>query len=157
MSVDEQVERAVERIRATWGVCTAVGAVWVLMTYPLWAIIPFILGAIITYFASLYVTGIYLGYKLSGQLDEETEVTPVEDAKPGVEGVTLDLGTVVKTSEAIGRYMDQTMYDWIEVNEESGPVRYEFEHVTPRDAAGNLLLRKEGFACYHGVTYKRLT
>jgi hypothetical protein len=165
MSVDEQVERAVERVRATWGVCTAAFLVWVIIVLPWWAFIPAIIFSAGTYYGSLWFTGIMLGMTIDhGQLEEERakEAVAVGETKEGftkesVEAVGLTLGDVVTTGEIFGRFMDQPMFEWVDiVADKKGALhRYVFENVTPRDKAGNLLLpRKEGFACYNGVTYK---
>lgn len=157
MSIEEHVERVVERIRAVWGVCTAVGGVWVLVTFPWWAIIPFILLSVVTYFTALYVGGIWLALTLQGGEQPTTLELTEEDLDPTkTQPAGVELGTVVKTSDAIGRYMDQHIFDWIEVFEEDGVNRYEFEQVAPRDRAGNIHIpRRPDLAYYKGGTYRR--
>jgi hypothetical protein len=161
MTVDERVERTVERIRAAWGVGTAIGLVAVLVMAPWWAIPIFFLFSIGTYFGSLFLAGMFLAATIKPE-DHPNETVAVGESEQGftkenVEAVGLVLGDVASTGEIFGTYLDQPMFEWIDVvaDKQGKLARYLFEQVTPRDRAGNLLLpRQEGFACYNGVTYK---
>ena len=165
MSIDEQIERAVERTRSIWGVVTAIGFVWVAFTLTWWTLIGFVVLSVMSYFGSIWLTGVVLMFTLDMdqvEAERQKETVAVGETAEGftknsVEAVGLTLGTVSKTSEAFGRYMDQPMFEWVDiVADKAGRLdRYIFESVTPRDAGGNLLPpRKEGFACFNGVTYK---
>jgi len=161
MTVDERVERLVEKVRATWGIVTAISLVYVLFALPWWALVPFFIFSIGTYFGSLFLAGMYLSAVIKPE-DHPDEVVAVGESEEGftkenIEAVGLTVGDVKATGEIFGRFQDQPMFEWIDVvvGKQGELSRYVFEQVTPRDRGGNLLLpRLEGFACYSGVTYK---
>ncbi len=162
MTVEEQVTRMVERIRAVWGVGTSLALVYVVVALPWWALPIFCVFSIGTYFAALYLAGMYLAATLKPEDFATPEVTIEESeeglSKDGIESIGMQLGEVIATGEIFGRYLDQPMFEWVDVRlgAHEQVARYTFEHVTPRDKAGNLLLpREDGLACYYGVTYKR--
>lgn len=167
MTLQEKIEQMVERIRAVWGAATVIGFIAVAYTCPLWMLIPFVVGAVGIYWAAMWMAGIIIHFMVEdGEIADDR---PKEVAVPGetesgfkkedVEKVGLSLGDVVGTSEAIGRFMDKPMFDWIDVLEDvksSKVSRFMYDKITMKDRAGNLLLpTEEGFACYNGVTYKR--
>jgi hypothetical protein len=165
MTIDEKVERAVEFTRATWGFVTAVCGICTLIFLPWWAFLPFVLFSVFTYYGSLWFLGLILGLTLDrNQLEKELSTGAVvfnetiqgfTEEEAGAAG--LGLGDVVATGDVFGRFMDQSMFEWIDVvaDKKGAVYRYLFEQVTPRDKAGNFVLpRGEGFACYNGITYK---
>jgi len=167
MSVEERVAKTVDSVRSTWAVCVTVTSLWILFTKPLWWLLPLIGIATITYFVVLFIAGIWLSYRipqeeLMAAMEGEAEADFLEigdDEDPTDEQLQmagLTLGAVSNTSTAIGRYMDEEIFDWIDVLVEPDTTeRFFFESITPRDKDGNMLLPNEvGFAYYQGSIYK---
>lgn len=158
MSLNEQINRVVERVRAAWGLCTALVGIVVVFALPLWFLPLFAVFSIGTYFGTLYLTGIYLSlrFKPTASDMEPLAVEPlVVDLTSEHKEAGLRLGDVVATGEVFGHYLDQPMYEWVDlVMDKSGaPVRYAYKQVTPVDRAGNLLLPQGDFACIGHLTY----
>jgi len=159
MTVDERIESAVERVRSIWAVCMSAAIVWVLFTQPLWWLLPLIGIGVVTYFGSLYVTGVFLAMIIPRDELQAAIAQSELLERDAISSTGLEVGEIAETSEPIGRYMDLPIFEWVDILEERGKVRrYVFEHVTPKDQVGNLLLsNKIGFAHYSGCTYKAST
>ncbi len=161
MTIEEQIARIVERIRAMWGVGTSLAFVYVIVELPLWVIPIFFVFSVGTYFAALYIAGIYLALVINPEDHSTREVIVPENLEGffenGAESIGIKLGKVINTGEVFGHYLDQPMFEWVDicVDTQGQSARYVFEQVTLRDEDGNLLLsQEEGFAHYLGVTYK---
>lgn len=157
LAVGDLISQAVEQVRAVWGLFTALGGVAVLILYPWWAIPIYALCSVGTYFGSIYLTGIYLGYLLQGRSDS---AKPLSIAPPGsldedCLDASLKEGGVVAVGEIFGHYLDQPMYEWVDVMVDKETKRYVYSQVTPRDMAGNLFLPEGDFACIGWLTYMR--
>jgi hypothetical protein len=169
MSVEERVAKTVESVRSGWAVCVTATSLWILFTKPLWWLLPLIGIATIAYFVALFIAGMWLSYRIPQEEliaavtdNAEAEFLEIsDDEDPTDEQLQmagLTLGEVSDTSTAIGRYMDEEIFDWIDVLVEPNTTkRFFFESVTPRDKDGNMLLPNEvGFACYQGSIYKMI-
>jgi hypothetical protein len=171
--LDIKILRVAETTRAIWAIVTVVSFIYMVIYQPLWWLIPFAIGAVVSYFGSLMLVGFLMGFFVEKSVIEEglqadriKEINELSADGTLPDGEKLDnlihdagftFGEVVAAGEVFGRYMDVEMHEWLDLTGKDGkPVRYIYENVAQRDAKGNPFLpTTEGLALLKGILYKK--
>lgn len=172
-SFDDKIATTVERTRAIWGLLTLLGGVFVFLNYDWWAWGAYVVFSFFTYYATLYAVSLacallWDGNEIQNGLREKgrsalsaklgSEVTDEERQKLLDDAGIVEAELVGTANPPFGRFMDQDMFDWIDLktNNNNNTTRFVYEHVAQRDVAGNVIIPdEEGFAHLNGIIYKR--
>jgi hypothetical protein len=174
MTQNEFVSTLVERNRAVWSLTMVVLFVYCVFFEPWSYLLGLAAFAFVTYYLMLFVTGLWLAKFLANrplsqadkleaveQLNElaRQNITEGEEVEYLKSIANLASAAVVKVSdEIVGRFLDNSIYAWIEMGPEDKPERYVFDNVAARDRMGNFLPNLDGgtYAQLHGIDYKRV-
>lgn len=169
MTIQDQIENTVERARALWGIATVAGGIWVLVAFPLWALFPYVLFSVLTYFGAILTAGLYLTFTLpSAQVIAEAQAHGLKElaSRLGEEisdeehSELLARAGVVEAeiighSEPFGQYLDNPMYDWVDLKMGDEVQRFHYLKIADKDVQGHVVIPSEpGFAHFFGIIYQ---
>jgi hypothetical protein len=169
---DDKVGNVVERTRSIWGACTVIGGSLVLYhcSWPWW--LAYIGLSVVTYYGSLYTAALICAVawdynEIRDGLREKGrealsarmgETMSLDDHQKLLDAAGVQEAELVDFSDPpFGRYMDQDMFDWIDLKAGDTVTRFVYDRIAERDLANHVIIPdEEGYAHLNGMIYKRI-